>query len=65
MQARLTRKASIDHDPELNQIAEVVQRLTTELRDNTMSIRMLPIGAMFTRLKRLVRDLSIELGKKP
>jgi len=29
-----------------------------------MNIRMLPIGETFTRFKRLVRDLSSELGKK-
>lgn len=29
-----------------------------------MSIRMLPIGGAFGRLKRLVRDLSRDLGKE-
>ena len=38
--------------------------LTAELRDNTMSIRMLPIGTTFSKFKRLVRDLSAELGKE-
>ena len=28
-----------------------------------MSIRMVPIGTTFSSFKRLVRDLSIELGK--
>ena len=41
-----------------------MERLTAELRDNTMSIRMLPIGATFSRFERLVRDLSTELGKE-
>jgi len=45
-------------------IAEEVERLTAELRDNTMSIRMMPIGTTFSTFKRLVRDLSKELGKK-
>jgi two-component system chemotaxis sensor kinase CheA len=40
-----------------------VERLTAELRDNTMSIRMLPIGTIFNKFKRLVRDLSQNLGK--
>ncbi|MBS1192217.1 MAG: cheA34H, partial [Nitrospirae bacterium] len=44
-------------------IAEEVERLTAELRDNTMSIRMLPIGTIFTKFKRVVRDLSQNLGK--
>jgi two-component system, chemotaxis family, sensor kinase CheA len=41
-----------------------VERLITELRDNTMSIRMLPNGNTFSKFKRLVRDLSAELGKQ-
>ena len=45
-------------------IAEAVERLTTELRDTTMGIRMLPIGTTFSKFNRLVRDLSKELGKE-
>jgi two-component system, chemotaxis family, sensor kinase CheA len=64
VQASLSQKASIQKDPQLTAIAEQVERLTGELRDNTMSIRMLPIGTSFSNLKRLVRDLSNELGKE-
>ena len=64
IQARLTEKAANGKDPELLFVAEEVERLTNELRDNTMSIRMLPIGSTFSRFKRLVRDLSKELGKE-
>jgi len=64
VQARLTRKATDGADPELTLIAEEVERLTEELRDNTMSIRMLPIGTLFEKFKRLVRDLSQDLGKE-
>ena len=64
IQARLTEKATKGKDPEMLFVAEEVERLTNELRDNTMSIRMLPIGSTFSRFKRLVRDLSKELGKE-
>jgi two-component system chemotaxis sensor kinase CheA len=64
VQARLSQTAaSMDH-AELLSISEEVERLTAELRDNTMSIRMLPIGTIFSKFKRLVRDLSGELGKE-
>jgi two-component system chemotaxis sensor kinase CheA len=63
VQARLSQKARISDDPDLVLIAEEVERLTTELRDNTMSIRMLPIGTTFGIFNRLVRDLTQELGK--
>jgi two-component system chemotaxis sensor kinase CheA len=64
VQARLSQKASVDNDSELLAISEEVERLTAELRDNTMSIRMLPVGTIFTKFKRLVRDLCEELGKE-
>jgi two-component system chemotaxis sensor kinase CheA len=41
-----------------------VESLVWELRDTAMGIRMLPIGTTFGRFRRLVRDLSAELGKE-
>ncbi len=64
VQARLTQTAATSSDPQLNLIAEEVERLTEELRDNTMSVRMVPIGSMFSKFKRLIRDLSGEIGKE-
>ncbi len=64
VQARLTQKAAIGNDPDLFLISEEVERLTEDLRDNTMSVRMIPIGTMFSKFKRLVRDLSDETGKE-
>lgn len=64
MQARLTQLAAIKGDTDLTIVAEEVERLTSELRDNAMGIRMLPIGTTFAKFKRLVRDLSTELGKE-
>lgn len=63
VQASLSQKAAIMHDPGLITIAEEVERLTSGLRENAMSIRMLPIGTTFSNFKRLVRDLANELGK--
>ncbi|MBF0456323.1 MAG: chemotaxis protein CheA [Nitrospirae bacterium] len=64
VQARLSQTAAIDAQAVLTSIAEEVERLTWELRDSMMSIRMLPIGTTFSKFKRLVRDLSIDLGKE-
>ena len=63
VQARLNQTAAVENNAELHKIAEEVERLVWELRDNTMSIRMLTIGTTFSKYKRLVRDLSKELGK--
>lgn len=64
VQAHLSQTAATANEPELIAIAEEVERLTGELRDNALNIRMLPIGATFSKFKRLVRDLSEELGKE-
>ena len=65
VQARLSLVAQeLKMHAELVNVAEEVERLTGELRDNALDIRMLPIGATFSKFKRLVRDLSSELGKR-
>jgi two-component system, chemotaxis family, sensor kinase CheA len=64
VQARLSQAAAQSVDPSFRSIAEQVEALVWELRDNAMSIRMLPIGTTFGKFNRLVRDLSAELGKE-
>lgn len=64
VQARLTQLVTQRHDPALVSLAEELERLSDELRDNTLGIRMLPIGSTFNKFLRLVRDLSRELGKE-
>ncbi len=63
LQARLGQTVSADSGGTLQTIAENFDRLISELRDHTMSIRMIPISTSFSRFRRLVRDLSRELGK--
>jgi len=63
-QAQLSESVKEAHDANLFVIAEVIERITAELRENTMNIRMMPIGATFGKFARLVRDLSSDLGKK-
>lgn len=55
---------SFQEESEFSSLAEEIERITRELREITMSIRMLPIGATFNKFKRMVRDLSAELKKK-
>jgi two-component system chemotaxis sensor kinase CheA len=64
VQARLTQVANKMGEAGFVAIAEEVERLTNELRDTALNIRMLPIGSTFSKFKRLVRDLSMELGKE-
>lgn len=50
--------------PELVSAVEDLERLVASLRDRVLGIRMTPIGSTFGRFKRLVRDLSAELGRE-
>jgi len=63
VQARLSQQAAGSIDGQMVAISEEVERLTWELRDQVLNIRMLPIGTTFNNYRRLVRDLSSELGK--
>ena len=41
-----------------------MERTTREVQERVMAIRMLPIGTVFGRVPRIVRDLSQQLGKQ-
>lgn len=41
-----------------------VSQLVGQIRDRSLDLRMIPIGEVFQRFPRVVRDVSKELGKK-
>lgn len=41
-----------------------LRKLTDELQDIVMSIRMIPVSATFLKMERIVRDMSNKIGKK-
>jgi two-component system chemotaxis sensor kinase CheA len=63
-QSRLAQAAAQSGAPEFTNPVQELERLLSELRDNVLGIRMLPIGTLFGRFRRLVHDLSTELGKE-
>lgn len=48
---------------DLNETLEHVARITSDLQDLVMKIRMLPLDVVFNRFPRMIRDLSVELNK--
>ena len=64
VQARLSEISARRDDPDIRAVSEEIDRLTAELRENSMSIRMLPLRNTFERFRRLVHDLGIELHKQ-
>src|SRR5690606_20521144 len=49
---------------EMTNTIEYLERITTNLHDAVMQVRMVPIERVFNRFPRMVRDLSKELDKK-
>ncbi|GHS19170.1 chemotaxis protein A [Helicobacter pylori] len=48
---------------ELNQVVSSISAVTTDLQLAVMKTRMQPVGKVFNKFPRMVRDLSRELGK--
>lgn len=52
------------HNSELTETVEQIDRITADLQNVVMKVRMVPIEQVFNRFPRMVRDLSKELGKE-
>ncbi len=62
-QARLSNISEGSNLPGLSTVSEIVEKLSRQLRDNVFSISLIPVNQLFMRFQRMVRDLSMELGK--
>lgn len=62
-QSRLGQLAAARDDLALRAISEEMERLSGELRDTMMLLRMVPVSTLFGRFRRLVHDLAHETGK--
>jgi two-component system chemotaxis sensor kinase CheA len=58
-----SRLRQIAASTQVKSVAEEIERLVLELRDTSMGIRMVPIAQLFNRFRRVVHDLSRDLGK--
>jgi two-component system chemotaxis sensor kinase CheA len=63
VQARLSEVAARVEDVEVRAVSEEVERLISALRENSMTLRMLPVRGTFEKFRRLVHDLARDLGK--
>jgi two-component system, chemotaxis family, sensor kinase CheA len=50
--------------PGLAAILQNINQVTTELQEGIMQTRMQPIGTVFNRFPRIIRDMSRQLGKQ-
>ncbi len=52
-----------DGGTDLKEAVSSIDRITREIQEEVMNIRMMPISPIFSQFKRYIRDLSIELNK--
>jgi len=63
LRSRLERISEERSDPELTETVDELQRISTDLQYEVMQTRMVPVGNIFNRFPRMVRDLAVDLGK--
>ena len=54
----------VERIPGLGVILQNVDHITTELQEGIMQTRMQPMGSLFSRFPRLIRDMARNLGKE-
>jgi len=59
----LLQVTSDNKNGEIKRIAGNIDRLTSDLHDLVMQVRMVPVSQIFDRFPRLVRDLSLQKAK--
>jgi two-component system, chemotaxis family, sensor kinase CheA len=61
---RLSAVSTETGDPVLTELSERIARLVSAMQAEVLAARMTPVGEVFERFPRLVRDLSLDLGKR-
>ncbi|HEX6104506.1 MAG TPA: chemotaxis protein CheA [Gemmatimonadales bacterium] len=61
---RLGVLAGPGHDPVLGEVSDRIGRLVSAMQAEVIAARMTPVGEVFDRFPRLVRDLARDLGKR-
>ena len=60
---RLEQIGTTNRMPELTETLEQMDRVTTDLQNVVMKVRMVPVSQVFNRFPRMVRDIAKELNK--
>ena len=63
MHARITQLAEKKQDPDFETISEQMEGLVRDVRDLSMALHMVPVETLFKGFKRMVFELSRDLGK--
>jgi two-component system, chemotaxis family, sensor kinase CheA len=61
---RLEGLEGINKTQDYVETIEYLERITTNLHDAVMKVRMVPVETVFNRFPRMIRDISKDLGKE-
>ncbi|MGE5615192.1 MAG: chemotaxis protein CheW [Bacillota bacterium] len=61
---RLEGLEGIERTQSFVETLEYLERITTNLHDAVMKVRMVPVETVFNRFPRMIRDISRDLGKE-
>ena len=61
---RLEGLEGIERTPDYVETIEYLERITTNLHDAVMKVRMVPVETVFNRFPRMIRDVAKDLGKE-
>lgn len=61
---RLEGIEGIERTPDYVETVEYLERITTNLHDAVMKVRMVPVETVFNRFPRMIRDIAKEMGKE-
>jgi len=61
---RVSKGALISSAHSLDEVTSTLGKISSDIQTGVMQARMVPIEGVFTRFKRIVRDISKQLGKE-
>lgn len=62
--ASVTEDGTTSVNQKFGEQIEYLERVTTNLHESVMKVRMMPIESVFAKYPRMIRDLNKKLGKK-
>lgn len=63
LQSGLKEQAMLSNSTTLKRIVQHLNKVSKEIQETSMSLRMVPIKPVFQKMQRIVRDTSISLNK--
>ncbi len=62
--AQIVQSGPLSHNRDINDTLDHLERISRDVQEQVMRVRMIPIEATFRRFQRIVRDIATDLDKK-